>query len=228
MNVRTIGLLAAILALSTGAVAPVGAQAQSNTAGPAVATSDATPIGKVVTVTGSVSIVHAEAVVVQATLGGGQTKVGDLVYRGDVVQTGADGAVGVTFTDGTAFNLRSNARMVLNEFVYDPNGKSNSTLFSLSKGTFTFVAGKVAKTGNMKIDTPVATMGIRGTTPHVEISDDGKVAFSTLIEENGAPQKRVGVKQRQRQAKTAVPPDTTGTLPPPKGFDINLKICQNC
>src|SRR5262249_59913798 len=63
-----------------------------------------------------------------------------------------------------------NARMVLNEFVYDPNGKSNSTLFSLSKGTFTFIAGKVAKTGDMKIDTPVATMGIRGTTPHVEIS----------------------------------------------------------
>jgi hypothetical protein len=35
----------------------------------------------------------------------------------------------------------------------------------------------------MKIDTPVATMGIRGTTPHVEISDDGTVKFSTLIEE---------------------------------------------
>jgi hypothetical protein len=63
--------------------------------------------------------------------------------------------------------------MALNEFVYDPNGKSNSTLFSLSKGTFTFIAGKVARTGDMKIDTPVATMGIRGTTPHVEISSDG-------------------------------------------------------
>jgi hypothetical protein len=35
----------------------------------------------------------------------------------------------------------------------------------------------------MKIDTPVATMGIRGTTPRVEISDDGTVRFSTLIEE---------------------------------------------
>ena len=73
--------------------------------------------------------------------------------------------------------------MVLNEFVYDPNGSSNSTLFNLTKGTFTFVAGKVAKTSDMKIDTPVATMGIRGTTPRVEISDDGTVGFSTLIEE---------------------------------------------
>ena len=73
--------------------------------------------------------------------------------------------------------------MALNEFVYDPNSTSNSTLFNLTKGTFTFVAGKVAKTGDMKIDTPVATMGIRGTTPRVEISDDGTVRFSTLIEE---------------------------------------------
>ena len=123
--------------------------------------------------------------VVQANVSGqaGQSKVGDLVYRGDVVQTGADGRVGINFTDGTSFNLSSNARMALSEFVYDPNGKSNSTLFNLSKGTFTFVAGKIAKTGDMKIDTPVATMGVRGTTPHIEISDDGTVKFSTLIEE---------------------------------------------
>jgi hypothetical protein len=67
--------------------------------------------------------------------------------------TAADSAVGVTFSDGTAFNISRNARMGLNEFVYDPKRKSNSTLISLSKGTFTFVAGQVAKTGDMKIDT---------------------------------------------------------------------------
>ena len=32
------------------------------------------------------------------------------------------------------------------------------------KGTFTFVAGQVAHTGDMKVATPVATMGIGGTT----------------------------------------------------------------
>ena len=143
------------------------------------------PIGKVVVATGSVTLERATAVVVQASTSGqaGQAKVGDLVYQGDAVATGADGKVGINFTDGTSFNLSNNARMVLNEFVYDPNSTSNSTLFNLTKGTFTFVAGKVAKTGDMKIDTPVATMGIRGTTPRVEISDDGTVRFSTLIEE---------------------------------------------
>lgn len=73
--------------------------------------------------------------------------------------------------------------MELNEFVYDPNGHSNSTLISLVQGTFTFIAGNIAHTGDMKVDTPVGVMGIRGTAPRVEISPDGTVKFSTLIEE---------------------------------------------
>ena len=190
------------------------------------------PIGQVVTATGSVTVEHVGAVIVQAALGSGvgQTKVGDFVYKGDVVQTGADGRVGITFTDGTAFNLSSNARMVLNEFVYDPNGKSNSTLFSLSKGTFTFIAGKVAKTGDMKIDTPVATMGIRGTTPHVEISDNGTVAFSTLIEEgkSKAPAGKRAAAGNQRQARAGSSSVEQGGSNLDKNLNIKLKICKDC
>jgi hypothetical protein len=195
-----------------------------------------------VTAAGAVTIERALVVQANAAAGGGpgQAKVGDPVYLGDVVQTGADGRVGITFTDGAAFNLSSNARMVLNEFVYDPNGKSNSTLFSLTKGTFTFVAGKVAKTGDMKIDTPIATMGIRGTTPHVEISADGSVSFSTLIEENKdavekRSLKRGGIDENKRaaalkrqQAKAGSPALERSEKTPPKNIDVNLKICKGC
>ena len=76
--------------------------------------------------------------------------------------------MGVTFIDGTVFGLSSNARMVLNEMIYDPNGSNNSSLLSLVAGTISFVAGETAKHGDMKIDTPVATMGIRGTAVLVE------------------------------------------------------------
>ena len=171
--------------LSAGGFFPAPAGAQNAQAQPAVQDASVKPIGKVVTAAGSVTIERVNAVVVQAALGNqpGQAKVGDPIYLGDVLSTGADGRVGITFTDGTAFDLSSNARMAMTEFIYDPNGKSNSSLLSLTKGTFTFVAGKIAKTGDMKVDTPVATMGIRGTTPRVEISDDGTVKFSTLIEE---------------------------------------------
>ena len=243
MRAHAIAVLVAAVMLS--AIVPGGARAQSNPAQPSAGDLETSSIGKVVTATGSVTIEHANAVVVQANIpvgGVGQTKAGDLVYKGDVVRTGADGKVGITFTDGTAFNLSSNARMVLNEFVYDPNGTSNSTLFSLSKGTFTFIAGKVAKTGDMKIDTPVATMGIRGTTPHVEISDDGTVKFSTLIEENKSKveenkskaTKRADINQnkrvepvKQRQAARASSRQQAESNLD-KNFDMNFKICRGC
>jgi hypothetical protein len=245
MRAHAIAVLMAGIMLSASIGLPGAARAQGNPTPSAAGGLEPAPIGKVVTATGSVTIEHANAVVVQANIppsnAVGQTKTGDLVYRGDVVQTGPDGKVGITFTDGTAFNLSSNARMVLNEFVYDPNGKSNSTLFSLSKGTFTFIAGKVAKTGDMKIDTPVATMGIRGTTPHVEISDDGSVKFSTLIEENksgvennkgGATQKRANIDENKRTApvkqRQAARSARQAERNLDRNFDVNFKICRGC
>jgi hypothetical protein len=194
-------------------VAPAHAQVK-----PAVQDVASKPIGKVVVATGSVTIERANAAVVQVSIGGqaGQAKVGDLVYQGDAVATGADGKVGINFTDGTSFNLSSNARMVLNEFVYDPNSTSNSSLMNLTKGTFTFVAGKVAKTGDMKIDTPVATMGIRGTTPRIEISDDGTVRFSTLIEEGKSKVTRKPGAPAAQQPEQMLYPRT------------NLNICRGC
>ena len=201
--------------LASGGFLPDLAHAQIHSAQPAVQDLATNPIGKVVAAAGSVKIERANAMVVQANVAGqaGQTKVGDLVYRGDVVQTGTDGRVGINFTDGTSFNLSSNARMALNEFVYEPDGKSNSTLFSLSKGTFTFVAGKVAKTGDMKIDTPVATVGVRGTTPHIEIADDGTVRFSTLVEEG-----------KNKLAKKAAAP----AAEQPDHHKFDFKICRGC
>jgi hypothetical protein len=159
----------------------------------AMAQNSVKPIGKVLTTQGSVTVEH-----------------------GDIVATGADGKVGIAFADGTAFDLSSNARMAMTEFVYDPNGTSNATLLSLTKGTFTFVAGKIAKTGDMKINTPVATMGIRGTTPHVEISDDGSVKFSTLVEEG-----RDKVTERQNRSVAPQAPSAIDRKP-------NLDICRKC
>ena len=75
---------------------------------------------------------------------------GDNVEKGDVVQSGSESTLGITFIDGTVFGLSSNARMVLNEMVYDPNGSNNSSLLSLVAGTITFVAGETAKHGDMK------------------------------------------------------------------------------
>jgi hypothetical protein len=216
-------VLVTAFVLAAASFLPDPAQAQGGAAQLAVQDVELSPIGKVVAATGSVTIEHVNAAVVQAKLPSqaGEAKVGDLVYQGDVVRTGADGRVSINFTDGTSFNLTNNANMTLNEFVYDPNGKSNSTLFNLSKGTFTFVAGKVAKTGDMKIDTPVATMGIRGTTPHVEISDTGTVTISTLLEE-GKSKVEEGKSKVTKGAPWARPPEQKADHQP------NLNICRGC
>ena len=72
--------------------------------------------------------------------------LGDNVHQGDVVQSGSNSTLGITFIDGTVFGLGANAKMVLNEMIYDPNGSDNSSLLSLVAGTISFVAGATAKT----------------------------------------------------------------------------------
>ena len=111
-------------------------------------------IGKIGTAIGSVTIMRADGVLVRPS-------VGALVYQGDTIETGADGAVGITFIDGTVFNLSATSRLVLNEFSCERTGAPNSALFSLVQGAFSFVAGKIARTGGLSIDTPFAT--IRGS-----------------------------------------------------------------
>ncbi|MBR0756699.1 FecR domain-containing protein [Bradyrhizobium jicamae] len=214
MCTHRIAVLMTSLVLALAGSVPGPARAQTNSAQPAVQEL-AKPIGKVVAATGSVMIQHTGATVVQANVAGQpvQAKVGDLVYLGDVALTGADGRLGINFADGSSFTLSSNARMALDEFVYQPNGKSNASFYNLTRGTATFVAGQVAKTGDMKVDTPVATMGIRGTTPRIEIGDDGNVRFSTLIEES-----------TPRTVRRRVP----AAAPQPEQPKFNPRICRGC
>jgi len=86
-----------------------------------------------------------------------------------VVQTAASSSLGITFSDGTTFNLKANAQIAIDTFVYEDGGKQNAGVFDIAKGTVAFVAAAVAKTGDMKITTPTATLGIRGTSGLVEV-----------------------------------------------------------
>ncbi|AWN40063.1 cadherin-like domain-containing protein [Methylobacterium durans] len=156
---------------------PLGGERYAQAGAPQASDASAA-IGRVQTVTGSASVVRNGVTVA--------LHVGDLVYKGDVVQTERGSSLAVSFLDGTLFSLSASARMLLNEMVYKAEGESNSALFSLVQGSITFVAGKVAKTGDMKIGTPVATMGIRGTAVHVQIdADNGTTRLSVMTEPDG-------------------------------------------
>ncbi|MDO9058746.1 MAG: hypothetical protein Q7U92_06990, partial [Bradyrhizobium sp.] len=76
-------------------------------------------IGQVTKLTGSATAIRNG---VSITL-----NMGDNVHKGDVVQSGSDSSLGITFMDGTVFGLSSNARMVLNEMIYNPTGSNNAS-----------------------------------------------------------------------------------------------------
>ncbi|UWU88406.1 FecR domain-containing protein [Bradyrhizobium yuanmingense] len=121
------------------------------------------PIGNVATVTGIATVIRDKNAY--------PLRVRDDIYLNDIVQTSSNSALGITFNDATTFNLSASAKITIDNYVYDDGGKQNSAIFDVGKGTVAFVAAAVAKTGDMKITTPTATLGIRGTTGVVDVPE---------------------------------------------------------
>ncbi|QPF95136.1 FecR family protein [Bradyrhizobium commune] len=122
------------------------------------------PIGNVATVTGIATVIRDK--------NSYPLKVRDDIYLNDVVRTSSNSSLGITFNDATTFNLSASARITIDNYVYEDGGKQNSAIFDIGKGTVAFVAAAVAKTGDMKIATPTATLGIRGTTGVVDVPEN--------------------------------------------------------
>jgi hypothetical protein len=201
-------------AFALGAPTSVFAQAQPAQDPAQPAASDAAssePIGNVAALTGRVSVVRDKSTLA--------LKLRDDIYLNDIVQTAADSSLGITFDDGTTFRLSANAKITIDNYVYADGGKQNAAIFSIGRGTVAFVAASVAKTGDMKIDTPTATLGIRGTTGLVEVPDDlsaqsasGNVAIKLYPDADG----RVGHIEVSDRAGTALGALTRGA----SGFSI--------
>lgn len=121
------------------------------------------PIGNVASVTGVATVTRNNA----AT----PLKLKDDIYLNDVVQTSVSSSLGITFNDATTFRLSANSRITIDNYVYEEGGGNNTGTFDIARGTVAFVAAAVAKTGNMQITTPTATLGIRGTTGVVEVPE---------------------------------------------------------
>jgi len=131
------------------------------------------PIGNVATLTGSATVIRHQTST--------PLKVQDDIFQNDVLQTAANSTLGITFNDATTFNLTANARITVDSYVYQDGGKQNAALFDVAKGTVAFVAASVARTGNMNIATPTATLGIRGTTGLIEIPAGASAAGANNV-----------------------------------------------
>ncbi len=136
-------------------------------------------------------------------------KVGDSIYSGDTVQTGANSRLGITFLDRTVFSLSANAKMVINDLVYNSSRGSNKMLVGLLKGSFVFLAGNIARSGSMTVDTPVAQIGIRGTQPWVTVGPT--TSFTIMSERDGTTGEYVLLRKGTNNIIATVNLATVGT-----------------
>jgi hypothetical protein len=104
-----------------------------------------------------------------------QLKRRDSVYSHEVIKTGAKSKVQIRFIDNALLALKANSELNIKAYVYsEVNDNDNQVLMELVTGGFRTLTGKIGK-GNKeayKVDTPVASIGIRGTLYDVQIAFD--------------------------------------------------------
>jgi hypothetical protein len=90
---------------------------------------------------------------------------GSPLRLGDVLVTGSNGALGVILRDDTVLSLGPSSRTGIERFVYEPAQGNLGMVLRVSRGVIEYLSGKISKLapGSVRIETPVATLGIRGT-----------------------------------------------------------------
>ena len=97
----------------------------------------------------------------------------------DTVRT-KDGRTAIQFIDETRVDVTEHSKLVIDDFVYDPNTKTGSLSLKASFGTIRYASGQIAKNSrqNVKIKTPTATVGVRGTDFSMTVDELGS---STIV-----------------------------------------------
>ena len=97
----------------------------------------------------------------------------------DVIKT-KNGRTAIEFVDETRVDVTENSKLVIDEFIYDPNTSTGSLALKASFGTVRYASGQIAKNSrqNIKIRTPTAVVGVRGTDFSLTVDETGN---STII-----------------------------------------------
>jgi len=108
-----------------------------------------------------------------------ESKEGLDVFSYNTVKTGK-GKVAIGFIDDTRVDVTEHSKLIIDEFVYDPNTKTGSLSLKAALGTIRYASGQIAKTNptNVQIKTPTATIGVRGTDFTMTVDEIGS---STII-----------------------------------------------
>ena len=98
--------------------------------------------------------------------------IGMEIQQSDVVSTGAEGRLGLVFSDDTRITMGSNTEIAVDDYLFEPKDKQLSLIIRLIKGTVSFLSGQIAKLApeSVQVVIPAGTIGVRGT--HVLIKVD--------------------------------------------------------
>lgn len=98
------------------------------------------------------------------------------IRQSDRLVTGADGSAGVTFSDNSMLSTGPNSVLVVDHYTFDSTTHAGKFDASLKKGSLAVVSGKIVKQtpGAMRVRTPAAIMGVRGTDFVVQVDDPAK------------------------------------------------------
>jgi len=90
---------------------------------------------------------------------------GSGLVLGDVLSTGANGSLGVILRDDTILSIGPSSESRIDQFAFDPAEQKLGMVLRVTRGFIAYISGKIAKLspGSVRIETPVATLGIRGT-----------------------------------------------------------------
>ena len=125
-------------------------------------------------------ILHEGNAIIERTDGEGVDSKIDLdIFSYDTIKTGK-GKVAIGFIDDTRVDITQHSKLIIDEFVYDPNTKTGSLSLKAALGTVRYASGQIAKTSptSVQIKTPTATIGVRGTDFTMTIDEVGS---STII-----------------------------------------------
>ena len=101
------------------------------------------------------------------------------IFSDDIVKTGK-GKTAIQFVDDTRVDITEHSKLIIDAFVYDPETSTGSLSIKASLGTIRYASGLIAKNSkqNVKIQTPTATIGVRGTDFSMTVDELGG---STII-----------------------------------------------
>lgn len=99
----------------------------------------------------------------------------------DAVRT-TQGKVGITFDDQTKVQVNENSKLVIDDFVYDPKKGTGKLALNMALGTVRYASGQIAKNNpqNVGINTPSATVSVRGTDFSATVDELGRSTFILL------------------------------------------------